>query len=115
MAYFKNHKYFRTVKVFLTDEPENKVEGAPDDRVFVTLREPTTDEAFSLRTDKEEEAIQAFRGLLEHIIIEHNFYDDEKETNKLANGEVAELIYASYPTFIKVLTEYTSAVFQSSK
>lgn len=116
MAYYKNHKYFKTVKVWLTEEPEVKAEGEEkDDRVYVTLREPTTDEAFSLRTDKEEEAIQAFRELLEHIIIDHNFYADEKETEKLANGEVAETIYASYPTFIKVLTDYTSAVFQSPK
>ena len=115
MAYYKNHKYFKTVKIWLTEEAEEKKEGAEDDRVYVTLREPTTDEAFSLRTDKEEEAIQAFRNLLEHIIIDHNFFDDEKETNKLSNGEVAELIYASYPTFIKVLTEYTTAVFQQSR
>lgn len=115
MAYYKNHKYFKTVKVWLTDEPEAKVDGAEDDRVYVTLREPTTDEAFSLRTENEDEAVQAFRSLLEHIIIDHNFYADENETEKLANGEVAETIYASYPTFIKVLTEYTTAVFQQSK
>ena len=113
MAYYKNHKYFKTVKVYLTEETEDKETN--DDRPYVTLREPTTSEAFSLRTDNEDEAVEAFHALLENIIIDHNFYADETETEKLCNGEVSEIVYESYPSFIKILTEYTNSVFQVAR
>ena len=107
MAYYKNHKYFKTVKISLSEDEKNEV--------FVTLREPTTEEAFSLRTEKEDEAIEAFHKLLGSIIIDHNFYEDESEKQKMDSKDVAETIFQSYTIFIKVLTDYTTAVFQSSK
>ena len=103
MAYYKNHKYFKTVKVEITDE------------AWVQLREPTTEEAFSLRTDDEEKAMEAFRELLPKIIIDHNFYEDESEQVKLPIEEVAKIAGESYTAFFEILQQYTSAVFRSSK
>lgn len=104
MAYYKNHKYFKTVKISLSEDENNEV--------FVTLREPTTEEAFSLRTENEDDAVEAFHKLLGDIIIDHNFYEDESEKQKMTNKDVAETVFESYTKFIQVLTEYTTAVFQ---
>ena len=103
MAFFKNHKYFKTVKVEINED------------AWVLLREPTTDEAFSLRTDDENAALEAFRKLLPEIIIDHDFYEDETEQVKLKNSEVAEIVGNSYTGFFEVLNTYTTQVFRSSK
>ena len=103
MAYYKNHKYFKTVKVEITED------------AWVLLREPTTDEAFSLRTDDEEQAMEAFKALLPNIVIDHNFYEDETEAVKLPIEEVAKIVAESYTGFFEVLNQYTSQVFRSSK
>ncbi len=108
MAFIKGKKYLRTVKVDLS-------ENLNSPNTFVEFREPTTGEAFSLRVEKEDEAIEVFKGLLPSLLINHNFYNDEAETEKMSNQDVVEILYSSYPAFTQVLTEYTTAVFQSSK
>ena len=114
MAFYKNHKYFKTVKIWLTDEPENGAER-PENDTYVILREPTTEEAFTLRVEEEEKAIDAFRALIPAILIDHNFYEDETETKKLTGEEVADVLFGSYSAFFEVLTKYTSAVFRPAK
>lgn len=123
MAFYKKNKYFKTVKIWLSNEAEelneDEQEAVEDnhgnEKVFVELREPSTEEAFSLREDDEEKAIEAFHKLIPAILIDHNFYEDETETKKLSNEEVADVLYASYSAFFEVLTKYTSRVFRPAK
>lgn len=111
MAFYRKNKYFKTVKIFLNEGEDGKEENA----TYITLREPTTQEAFTLRVEEEDKAVEAFKALIPAVLIDHNFYEDESETKKLTNDEVADVLYDSYSAFFEVLTKYTSAVFRPVK
>ena len=105
MAYFKNHKYVKTFKI--------ELDASFGEDVYIILREPTTEEAFKLRTEDEGEAIKVFKELMADLMVDHSFYEDETSKTKLDSKEVADIIYQSFPSYQKVLSEYTGAVFQS--
>lgn len=106
MSFHKGKNYLRTVKIDISAELDSE-------NTFVEFREPTTGEAFSLRVEGEAEAVEAFRKLLPSLLINHNFYEDEEETTKMSNEDVIEILYAVYPAFTKVLTDYTTQAFRT--
>lgn len=108
MSFHKGKHYLREVTIDISEELNSE-------DTFVKFREPTTGEAFSLRSDDEGAALEAFRKLLPSILIDHNFFDDEAETTKMSNEDVVEILFSSYPTYTKVLSEYTKAVFRPAK
>lgn len=105
MAYFKNHRFVKTVKIDLS---ESFGEGT-----FIVLREPTTDEAFKLRADDEVEAVKIFKELIPSLIMEHNFYEAEEGEKLLPNTEVTDIIYDAFGAFQNILKEYSDSMFQS--
>jgi hypothetical protein len=108
MAYriTKKQSYLKKVEVDLSEQLNCE-------DVQVTLREPSTKEAFSLRAEDEEKAVEAFKELLPSLIIDHNFYADDEENVKAGNQEVVDIIFENFQAFQKVLSDYTSAVFQA--
>lgn len=108
MSFHKGKNYLREVTVDVSEELNSE-------DTFVRFREPTTGEAFSLRSEDEAAALEAFKKLLPEILIDHNFFDDEAETVKMKNDEVVDILFSSYPAYTKVLTEYTKAVFRPAK
>ena len=105
MAYFKNHKYVKTFKINLGD--------SFGEDTFIELREPSTEEAFKLRTDGEDDAVKVFKTIMVDLIVNHEFYEDETKSAKLSNKEVTDLIYESFPSFQKVLKDYSDQVFRA--
>lgn len=81
--------------------------------VHVTFREPSTAEAFKLRVEDENQAIEAFKELLPALMIDHNFYTDDESTIKADDKEVIEIVFDNFQAFQKVLTDYTKAVFRA--
>ena len=105
MAYFKNHKYVKTFTIDLGD--------SFGEDTSIVLREPTTEEAFKLRTDKEDDAVKVFKDVMVDLIVNHEFYEDETKAVKLSNKEVTDLIYESFPSFQKVIKDYSDQVFRA--
>lgn len=85
-----------------------------DEDAHILLREPSEVESVSFKKEiqaDEVRGVEFFKSLLPGLIIEHDFYEDEK--NKMSNEEVAELIFAKNEAADHVLEAYTDAVFRS--
>ena len=83
-----------------------------DDEAFITLRELPTFEMLGLKDayDKgEEEIIRYIKEILPALIVDHNFYEDEK--TKMTNEALSNLIFEKVDLANKVIREYTSAAF----
>lgn len=85
-----------------------------DDEAYILLKELPTIEMLKLKDaadESENEILTLFKELLPLIIIEHNFYEDEKGQKRMPNEEVSSIIFNSLDLTIKVVNEYTQASF----
>ena len=108
MAYniSKKLSYLKKITIDLSDELNCE-------DVHVTFREPSTSEAFKLRVEDENQAIEAFKELLPELMIDHNFYMDDEGKVKAEDKDVVDIVFDNFQAFQKVLTEYTKAVFRT--
>ena len=59
----------------------------------------------------ENDILILFRELLPLILIEHNFYEDEKAQKKMSEKDVTAIIFDSLDLTVKVVDSYTKASF----
>lgn len=85
-----------------------------DDEAYIVLKELPTIEMLKLKDASEKsenEILILFRELLPLILIEHNFYEDEKAQKKMSNKDVTSIIFDSLDLTVKVVDAYTKASF----
>ncbi len=90
------------------------------DAHFVELREPTVAEFKTLtkmvklveKEDAEQqmEAASLFCSQLSTLIVDHDFFDETKKTDKLPSKEVADFISSKTDMTVYVLSEYMSSL-----
>ena len=70
-------------------------------------------DALIVENDSEDDAVKVFKNIMVDLIVNHEFYEDETKSAKLSNKEVTDLIYDSFPSFQKVLKDYSDQVFRA--
>lgn len=113
MAFYKDKHYQNAIQKIRIDL--GTMFGLEkDEDVHILVREPSEVESLSfkkeLQTD-EVKGVEFFKSILPGLIVEHDFYEDEK--NKMSNEEVAELIFDKNEAADYVLDTYANAVFRS--
>ncbi|MFA7109444.1 MAG: hypothetical protein WC162_09915 [Sphaerochaetaceae bacterium] len=84
------------------------------DEAYIVLKELPTIEMLKLKEASEKsenEILTLFKELIPLILIEHNFYEDEKAQKKMSNKDVTSIIFDSLDLTVKVVDEYTKASF----
>jgi len=87
-----------------------------DDDVFVVLREMDTFNTLKLNEQLRESELatfMAFKEILPELIVDHNFYADEK--TKMNNTEVVDLLFSKTKVATKIIKDYLDATFQLSE
>lgn len=87
-----------------------------DAEVFVVLKEMDTASMLKLReasSKGEEYIMDFFKSVLPFILVDHNFYEDEK--TKMKNEDVVNLLFEKLELTSKVLQEYSEKAFRNSK
>lgn len=84
-----------------------------DKEAYITLKELPTLETLKLKdsTDKGEDILVFFKEVLPQIIVDHNFYENEKK--KMTNEDLTEFIFERMAFSTKILKEYSHASFFS--
>ena len=85
-----------------------------DEDVFILLREPSEIETVSIKKElsgDQIKGVELFKSILPGLIIEHDFYEDEK--TKMENEAVVEILFEKSELAETVLEKYTNAVFRS--
>lgn len=83
-----------------------------DEEAFITLRELPTFEMIGLKeaSDKgEESTLKYIKDILPSLIVDHNFYEDEK--TKMSDNALSDLIFERVDLANKVISDYTNAAF----
>lgn len=94
------------VKINLDEFFYDDVKDAdPKQPFYVTLREPSTEEAMSLSQNKTESDVI---NLIPSLIVDHSFLDDNDE--KLLIPELWKLIKVRSGAAIKVINEWTANI-----
>lgn len=111
MAYIRTKSnYIQKVRLEI-----GKVMGEQEDsEVFLVLREPTSKmmlEMSELSTENERDMIEYFGKILPEIIVNHNFYEDEAQTQKMSNADIAALIMDTVGAVSTVMEQYYQAAF----
>lgn len=83
------------------------------EEVWITLREPNTDQVMALRelaTLKEREMLAGVKGMMASLVIDHNFYADE--ATKLEPKAALDFIYDKPMAALELVGEYLEWAFE---
>lgn len=111
MAYIRTKSnYIQKVRLEI-----GKAMGEQEDGdVFLVLREPTSKmmlEMSELSAGNERDLIEYFGRILPEIIVNHNFYEDEAQAQKMSNEDIAALIMDTVGAMTIVMDHYYQASF----